>query len=355
LNRLSTTYVHSVVGYSDLQPVSGVEFYGARALVCSEPDDVVVMPETLKAELDWIRAHYERAGLPTSRNVRWGEGFEAIRDAGSFSVFMFGREAHGVRPDEKWFRMTGLTNSKNGFSSIVQELCLPAPGSVPLEGAGDSRALDAVSYPCFLKRDVSANGIGVWRCSNPGEVLALTAVHEGPFQLQEEVEAVVFLNVQYEVVTGTACHLATTEQILCGFQYQGNKHPAGYDVRRVTDKVAQWMADSGMKGVFAFDVAVDASGNPFVLECNPRWNGATYFTRVAQRLGVEFWTGRNCATRFRTLAGIDLGDCEYRPGKSSGAVIVNWGTILLNKLGILLIGDEQERMVLDRQLTAMLS
>jgi hypothetical protein len=115
------------------------------------------------------------------------------------------------------------------------------------------------------------------------------------------------------------------------------------------------MADSGMKGVFAFDVAVDASGNPFVLECNPRWNGATYFTRVAQRLGVEFWTGRNCATRFRTLAGIDLGDCEYRPGKSSGAVIVNWGTILLNKLGILLIGDEQERMVLDRQLTAMLS
>ena len=97
-----------------------------------------------------------------------------------------------------------------------------------------------------------------------------------------------------------------------------------------------------MKGVFAFDVAVEQTDRGLrfpAIECNPRFNGSSYPTVIAHKLDIPEWRAVSLQTRFRHLSDIDLGGIEFNMQSGEGVVIVNWGTIAEGKLGILLAGS----------------
>ena len=105
-----------------------------------------------------------------------------------------------------------------------------------------------------------------------------------------------------------------------------------------------------MKGIFAFDltlVETPGGGMRFpAIECNPRFNGASYPTVIAQKLDVPEWSAMTFKTKYRRLSDLDLGDLEFDMKTGEGLVIVNWGTLLKGKLVLLLAGspDYQEAL-----------
>ena len=112
-----------------------------------------------------------------------------------------------------------------------------------------------------------------------------------------------------------------------------------------------------MRGVFAFDVAVVETPEGLrypAIECNPRYNGASYPTLIAHKLGIREWTATTFQTRHRSLAALDLSDLEYDAGTGEGAIIVNWGTILEGKLVILMAGTRPYQEALALELEARL-
>ena len=109
-----------------------------------------------------------------------------------------------------------------------------------------------------------------------------------------------------------------------------------------------------MKGIFAFDVAtLENQSDCFAIECNPRFNGASYPTGIAQKLKLDSWSSDNFATKYRSLDKIDLSGLQYEHTTGVGVIIVNWGIVLVGKLGVLLAGsitqqDELRRLLKER-------
>ncbi len=82
----------------------------------------------------------------------------------------------------------------------------------------------------------------------------------------------------------------------------------------------------GFKDILAFDVAVheeDAGMRFLAIECNPRFNGASYLTAIALKLDIQQWEARNYRTWHRSLSEIDLKGVEYDPEQGEGVIIVN--------------------------------
>ena len=69
----------------------------------------------------------------------------------------------------------------------------------------------------------------------------------------------VFLNMQYEVDAQGCKRLAATEQMLDGPVHQGNRYPATHEPWDCVEPMAEWLYLEGIRGVFAFDVAVIAA------------------------------------------------------------------------------------------------
>ena len=113
--------------------------------------------------------------------------------------------------------------------------------------------------------------------------------------------------------------------------------------------MAIWLKERGMKSIFAFDVAVvdTPGGKRFpAIECNPRFNGASYPTVIAQKLDIPEWSAKTFHTKHCSLSSLDIRDLEFDMKTGEGLVIVNWGTILTGKLVLLLAGspDYQEAL-----------
>jgi len=83
------------------------------------------------------------------------------------------------------------------------------------------------------------------------------------------------------------------------------------------------------------------------IECNPRFNGASYPTVIAQKLDIPEWSAMTFKTKLRKLADLDISDLEFDIKTGEGLVIVNWGTLLKGKLVLLLAGsaDYQEALL----------
>jgi hypothetical protein len=211
--------------------------------------------------------------------------------------------------------------------------------------------LGNLAFPVYAKAAVSVSGVGIYRCENVEELrLALERFEVNlPIQLQEEVRASSFLNLQYRIIGKEVIRLAVSEQLLDGFSHQGNRVPASHEPWEAVEPMAHWLADRGIKGMFAFDVAVvqTSRGLRFqAIECNPRFNGATYPTAIAHKLDVPKWSAVTFKSRHRTLADIDLSGIEFDPGTGVGIVLVNWGPILQGKLQVMLAGTaEQQKML----------
>ena len=340
--------------------VVGNYLYSGRVLGMSEPDDLIQLHPDLESQWTAITAHYDRIGLSHSQNPIWNVSFEELRKYPDYepSVFIFSDAFDELRQDEKWFGkgnkdwqdVVTFVNSKNNFIRLAQELNVNVPRTLCAEN--QSKLLENnknIPFPCYLKPAVSVDGVGIYRCENSQELNdSLAKLDKNtPIQVQQEVIADKFLNLQYEVKNGSVEPLAATEQILNGFAHQGNRYPTAYQPWDLVKPMAKWMTKKGMKGIFAFDVAtVKDKIDCFAIECNPRFNGASYPTGIAYKLKIDSWCSDNFVTKYSSLDEIDLGDLEYNPATKKGAIIYNWGSILVSKIGVLLAGSiaQQEEL-----------
>jgi hypothetical protein len=223
----------------------------------------------------------------------------------------------------------------------------------------DETEIRKLDFPCYLKAAVSVSGVGIYRCANRSELRsALGCFGAGvPVQVQAEVSTDCFLNLQYEVDSEGLSRLAATEQVLEGPAHQGNRFPARAEPWDCVEPMARWLYQQGMQGVFAFDVAVveqNGGTDYLAIECNPRFNGASYPTAVARKLGIGHWLARVFKTECRTLADIDLTGLEYDSATGQGIVLVNWGPVLVGKLLVLLAGNPEAQSSLALELNARL-
>lgn len=338
------------------QQVIGNHLYSARALGLTSPGDTIQLHPDLRPEWDSIVAHYARVGLPHSHDVVWNVSLDLISDTVDCrpSVFYFGDSADSHSAvaerfravDRAWSDVVALMNSKNNFMALARELGVPVPQTNCYESKGAAADRERISFPCFLKPAVSVDGKGIMRCENPQELhRCLDNLPEDvPYQVQEEVLASSFLNLQYSVGPEGLQRLACTEQILDGCSHSGNRFPSVVQPWDTVEPMARWMADQGMREVFAFDVAVVGAGegaDVLAIECNPRYNGASYPTVIANRLGIECWSSETFTTSHHALKDIDLSGLEFDAALGRGVIVVNWGTVSLGRLAILLSGSPQ--------------
>lgn len=339
--------------------VVGNYLYSGRVLGMSEPEDLVQLHPDLKSQWESISNHYQNIGLSHSHNPIWDVSFSRFREYPDYepSVFIFGDAIHEESEDDDWFRdrnqdwlnVVEFINSKNNFISLAEKLGVNVPKTLCAKNRTQLQELaEDIPYPCYLKPAVSVDGVGIYRCANQEEFTeALTNLDDTtPVQLQQEVVADKFLNLQYKVEAETVKPLAATEQILDGFAHQGNRYPTAYQPWELIEPMAQWMQQQGMKDIFAFDVAAVEQDNQtdyFAIECNPRFNGASYPTGIAQKLQIKSWSSNNFVTKVRSLDLLNLGDLEYNPATGEGVIIYNWGTILVGKIGVLLVGSIEKQ------------
>ncbi len=343
--------------------VVGNHLYSGRALGMSEPWDIIQLHPRLKILWSGIHEHYRRIGLSHSENVIWNVELEQLgAHIGHHpSVFYFGPHECRYWGDHYWLQTVEFINSKNNFIALAEELGMDVPKTLCFDSVAeiDIDSIEQMIYPCYLKAAISVSGIGIYRCANKTELVEAMTLFENnvPVQIQEEVNSEVFLNMQYRVVGNDVYPLAASEQILDGFVHQGNRVPACHEPWAAVDPMANWLKDKGMKGIFAFDVAVEESpsGTRFrAIECNPRFNGASYPTLVAQKLDIPEWSAVSMSTRYRSLGNIDLSDIEFDMRTGEGVIIINWGTILAGKLVILLAGSPEVQRELQVEIASRL-
>jgi len=348
----ATIYNHDIMNCTN-DNVVGNYLYSGRALGLSEPGDIIQLHPDLKREWLYIAEHYQRIELNHSQDVVWDVSYEHFQQHPSHtpSVFFFGEDTNSHANEPTWHEIVQFINSKNNFITLANILGIPVPTTYCYSDKNSLHKFERFTYPCYLKAAVSVAGMDIYRCETPQDlVLALTRFPENtPLQIQEAVKTNVFLNLQYEIKDSTLVRLAVTEQILDGYTHQGNLHPARYQPWIIVEPMAQWLLDKGMKGIFAFDVAVinEAYKPRFLaIECNPRFNGASYPTLIANKLGAKKWFAILLTTRFRSLADIDLYGLEYSPTTKTGVVIFNWGSVMAGKLGVIAIGPRHIQQAL---------
>lgn len=339
--------------------VEGNDLYSGRALGLSEPDDFIQLHPKLEPLWEDIMQHYDRIGLSHSKNAIWDTSLSKLASYEDYrpSVFYYGPEECKICSNSEWLETVEFINSKNNFVALAEQLGIDVPQTRCFDSVDEIGEMDIISFshPCYLKAAVSVSGVGIYRCANREELREALKNFESnvPVQLQEEVLAKTFLNIQYRIVDGQLVRLAVSEQILKGPAHQGNRFPAGHEPWDAIEPMAVWLAEHGMQGVFAFDVAVvqTLTGYRFrAIECNPRFNGASYPTVIAQKLDIPEWSAMTFKTRHTLLSDIDLHGLEFDMKTGKGVVIVNWGTILKGKLQLLLAGSLEHQYTMQAEL-----
>jgi hypothetical protein len=353
-------YNHDIMNCT-AEGISGNEFYSARALGLTEAEDIIQLSPHLKPEWPAICRHYDRIGLSHTNRVIWSTSLEqvALHSEYTPSLFFFGENEHNAVKDQRWADVVNYTNSKNNFIKLAQQLGVPVPKTRCFNRADEitQEVANTTIFPCYLKAAVSVSGVGIYRAETAKALLvaANTFATDTPVQIQEEVLSNCFLNMQYQVVNSEPHRLLTTEQILEGTAHQGNIYPARAEPWEVVEPIAVWMTQQGFRDLFAFDVAVvEEQGKPnryLVIECNPRYNGASYPTAIALKLDIHQWEVRYFKTWHTSLVNIDLSGIEYNSQSGEGVILVNWGPILVGKLMFMLAGTEEVRGKLEVDLT----
>lgn len=348
---------HDIMNCTNEQ-VQGNHLYSGRVLGLTGPDDVVQIHPDLKSEWPAITDHYRRVGLRHSDHIVWDISLSRMAEYPELesSVFYFGDAVHQDSPhaeqfrqlDQNWYGVVDYVNSKNNFMQLAHKLGVTVPITLCFD---EKSAIDfhtEIPYPCYLKPSISVDGVGIVRCEDKQQLMSVVQglPEYMPFQIQEEVKATHFLNLQYQVTPQGVEPLAASEQILDGCAHSGNRYPTVHQPWDIVQPMAEWMVNQGMKDIFAFDVAVvEKEGDPcyLAIECNPRFNGASYPTGIAHKLNITQWTSETFVTSHRSLHQLDFKDIEYDPQTEQGVVLVNWGSILVGKLVILLAGSQDQQ------------
>lgn len=361
---LSSKYIinHDIMNCT-AEGVVGNHLYSGRALGISEPWDLIQIHPDLEPLWPQIKNHYKRIGLSFSENVIWDLDLKQLGGHIGYqpSVFYFGPHECQYWGDTEWLNTVEYINSKNNFMILANELGMDVPQTqcFDLVTAIDEHIIQETVFPCYLKAAISVSGVGIYRCETKDEFKdALTKFESNvPVQIQEEVITDTFLNLQYKVIGSDVVRFNASEQVLDGFVHQGNRVPASHEPWEEVDAMAYWLKDHGMKGIFAFDVAIVQTdwGLRFpAIECNPRFNGASYPTMIAQKLKIPEWSTMSLSTEYRSLSDIDFSDIEFNKKTGEGVIIVNWGTILTGKLMVLLAGSREYQDALSVELAVRL-
>jgi hypothetical protein len=327
----------------------GNHLYSGRALGVSEPWDIIQLHPELKLLWNDIHAHYARIGLSHTEEVIWNLDLKFVGSRIGYqpSVFYYGPNECKYWGDQQWLETARFINSKNNFILMATTLGIEVPRTWCFDhsAAISDDIIDDVDYPCFLKASTPIAGAGFRRCKNKNQLLLAIAEfpEDTPVQIQKEVKADAFINLQYQVMGNELIRLAATEQILEGSVLRGNHVPTNHEPWAVVEPMAQWLKAHGMKGIFAFTVAITQTEHGLrfpVIECNPRFSGTTYPTLIANKLNIFGWSAITMTTRHRSIAEIDLKDIEFEKKTGHGIVIVNWGTVLEGELVVLLAGSQ---------------
>lgn len=324
--------------------------YSSRALCITEAEDVIQLHADLRPQLPVIQAHYASAGISCSQNVVWDTRLERVKDypEHELSAFFFGYRAHRFRPDIRRHEIVEFLNSKNNLITWARELGIPVPETHCFERVSDVEAQrNEFNYPCYIKPAMALSGMGISRCMNPNELHRELGrlPPDMPVQIQSEIQAERFLNVQYQVKDGRAERLLVSERIA-----GGNCVPACSEAWPVVDSLAESIAAQGMQDIFSFDMAMvnDAVETKFyLLQCKPRFSAVSYPALVAQKIHAAHWRAVTVPTAQRDLQSIDFDGIAYDPQRRDGVIVINWGTILHGKLTIMVVGTEerQERLL----------
>lgn len=352
-------FVNHDIMHCTTEGVEGNYLYSGRALGITTPYDIIQIHPDLMDEFPAICAHYDRIGLPYTNQIIWNLNYGELQNYPQYeaSYFYFGAEQHQAARNENWYQVVDFINSKNNFMQLARQLgmtvaktlCYPRPAEL------DDATLGQILYPCYLKAAVSVAGVGIYRCETEQELrrfLAYVAPFS-PVQIRQELKASTVLNLQYQVTGSHLERLTATEQILEGHAHHGNRFPTPHNAWFSVEAMAKWLFSHGMRGIFAFDVAVvkDGCGTDYIpIECNPRFNGASYPTLIANKLAIQRWQARSFATRYRRVSEIPLRDLEYNPADQSGIVLVNWGTVLVGWLLILIAGTPVQQQAIREEL-----
>ncbi|MEI7891246.1 MAG: ATP-grasp domain-containing protein [bacterium] len=345
-----------------LEKVLGVHNYSGRALGSTAPGDIIQLPAGLQKQWDWIDKHYTKTGVHHTKNVIWDDNFNLMAEFPTYepSVFFFGKKAHAARPDKKWFDVVEKLNSKNNFINICKKMKVAVPETWCFDSKSKVGEFSKFPYPCYLKIAVSVSGLGVVRCQD-AQVLEreLSIIDDDvPFQIQKDVNAFAFLNLQYRK-NGKLERFLATEQVLKGCCHAGNAFPTDFQPWHFTDKIAQQMVRNGMKGYFAFDIAAckeNGSIKYYAIECNPRYNGISYPSNIAKKINAKKWVAKKISTNKTSLSDFYLGDIEFNKNSGEGVVIVNWGCVTEKEIGVLFVAPSQYRQeVLEEKLQKIVS
>jgi hypothetical protein len=320
----------------------------SRSYGLSLPGDTVMLDARLQSELPHVRAHYRRIGMQVATTILWQHSTQKAQELCPpmrYDTWIYDRETYKVAPDEDVLAATDQLNNKNTFL----RQCDAAGLTIPKTDMYDAHEVPIQKWdgPWFVKSAVSVSGRHIVRAQTWDEVLAFVQANPGPYQIQEALDTTEFLNTQYYVhPDGSLAHICTSEQVIEGVEHIGNRFPADYEVQQLTDPAARLVADMGYRGLFAFDVAM-VQGTPYLLECNPRYNGATYPAAIAAKLGTNSgWTLRySDLAQAYSVGDMNLNDLEYSKERDSGLVVIAWG--MRARLGYMAIGtnDEQNELV----------
>lgn len=367
--RKPVIFEHDVMGCSDFDlgdSVAGVRAYGSRVLASSRPGDIVLLHRENEALLHPLQSkiikHYQQVGLEVGEII-WVDDFAEMQHylaTHEPSFFFYGKRAHSVVHDHDYLQIVRGMNDKNFATQMAFEaMGVPSPLTLRFCGKEDIEDVNVfnfpsvqkssdrlLNFPVVFKPATGASGIGIEICKDRAHLEQCIAAASFNFQIQQFHPSTQFLNLQYRVIHGKLERFIFTEQILEGSAHQGNRYPinetiwqaVGKQITHDADKIANWMHGRGMRDYFAFDVMVCEVGDVFhyyFLECNPRYNGASYPSNICERLGVKAWAHRFIPAR--TDFDFEVGDLAYDKKAGKGVIIVNWGAIIGGKLSVLFI------------------
>ena len=364
MQKLQHIVNHDILDCSSndsLEKVLGVYHYSGRVLGSTKPNDILQLNSELKPHWSWIVAHYKAARISHSRKIIWDDTFNIMTDFPTYepSVFFFGDRANKARPNQEWHSIVQKMNSKNEFIQMCVRLNIPTPETWCYESKSEIDIEIDFPFPVYLKIAVSVSGLGVIKCENRVDLeRELARIEENiPMQIQKGVNALTFLNLQYRMGDKLE-RIIATEQVLKGCCHVGNAYPTKYQPWHMTDDIAVEMVCAGMRGYFAFDIAVCKEGDKvryYAIECNQRFNCSSYPTNIAAKLGIQKWVAKKMITACDNFSNIDLGELQYTPEKRTGVVVVNWGSIMEKEIGVMLIAESDiKQQKLEDQLMQIL-
>lgn len=342
---MAQIYYHDITSAVPLyyrDQIPGLGLYGCRALAVSAPEDWIILPRGADRHLDAALAHYEAVGLRHGMGFVFGDERDLKRHPHfSPNVYGMSEAVHRVLPDILWLPTARHLGDKNYFMSHCDNLGLARPMTEVVQFRGMQSSVR--SFPVLVKLAASIHGQGSWHCADHHAYERVRSRIQVPHQVQEVLPSGTrFCVVEYSTeVGGTLEFVATVEKLRQkGGQTSYQPVRLGHLLRPVTDQLATWAQEQGMKGVWSYEVALTSDGRVLPLKCYPHWSDASYPLRVARKLGCPEWetytlTGlsQSSATEF------GLGELAYRSRLKEGVVVYNWATLAAGRLDMLVMGN----------------